>query len=179
MANQYINLFNVFGAGVEIGVALGLFHGLSEKLSVAGCLGAVTDNVTRRVQPRGAAQRGQGSTEACQCRRLLQPASGGLRLVQQVHGDLRLECHVQTHPVGKLDAVLQAALTLAFLSLMKLLDQLPEQQCKHHQHQRNIPFTEPRKGLVALSIATLDDGRGVEVGKSLFLTAGLKQRCFM
>ncbi|KPX93625.1 hypothetical protein ALP12_101563 [Pseudomonas savastanoi pv. phaseolicola] len=43
----------------------------------------------------------------------------------------------------------------------------------------NIPFTEPRKGLVALSIATLDDGRGVEVGKSLFLTAGLKQRCFM
>ncbi|KPB26089.1 Uncharacterized protein AC517_4708 [Pseudomonas syringae pv. syringae] len=42
-----------------------------------------------------------------------------------------------------------------------------------------MPFTDPRKGLVALSGATLDDDRGVKVGKSLFLTAGLKQWCFM
>ncbi|KPX27390.1 hypothetical protein ALQ28_102049 [Pseudomonas syringae pv. delphinii] len=32
----------------------------------------------------------------------------------------------------------------------------------------STPFTDPRRGLVALSTATWGDGKGVEVGKSLF-----------
>ncbi len=134
-ANQYINLVAVFGVGIEVGATSRLFHGPSEKLSVARGLGAVTDNLTRRVQAGDAAQRGQGSAQVHQRRRLLQLLPGGERLVQQVHGDLRLERHVQTHPVGQLHAVLQTALTLTLLSLVKLLDQLPEQQGKHHQNQ--------------------------------------------
>ncbi len=43
----------------------------------------------------------------------------------------------------------------------------------------STPFSEPRTGLTVLFLAVLDGGEVVDVGKSLFLTTGLKQRCTM
>ncbi len=76
-ANQYIDLVAVFGTGIEVGATPRLFHGLFEKLSVARGLGAVTDNLTLRVQASNTAQGGQCSAQVQQRRRLLQPLPGG------------------------------------------------------------------------------------------------------